>query len=109
MITSGTKTAAAMALTTAPTVAAKTTSTSLITQPGVYWLQLTVTLPANTSTYTKLNGVPYSTAIYTTTTNYPPDTLTTDTIQYVASTSSLAVTSQNTPNTTVNSTKYGEY
>jgi hypothetical protein len=85
------------------------TTSSILLQPGIYWLQLAVTLPASTATYTKLTGLPYPTAIYITTTNYPADTLTTDTIQYVASTTTVAVTSQSTPNTTINPTQYGGY
>jgi hypothetical protein len=90
-------------------VSGTNTTSSILLQPGIYWLQLAVTLPANTASYTKLTGLPYPTAIYTTTTTYPADMLTTDTIQYVASATTVAITSLNTPNTTVNPTQYGGY
>jgi hypothetical protein len=90
-------------------IATNSTTSSILLQPGIYWLQLAVSLPANTASYTKLTGLPYPAAIYTTTTNYPADMLTTDTIQYVASATTVAITSLNTPNTTVNPTQYGGY
>jgi hypothetical protein len=58
---------------------------------GVYWFQLAAGVPANTTTNTRINGLPYPVAIVTSTTNFPDDVMVTDTIQYVNTSTQLTV------------------
>jgi hypothetical protein len=58
---------------------------------GVYWFQLAAGVPANTQTNTRLNGLQYSVAVVSATTNFIDDVMVTDTIQYVNTSTQLTV------------------
>lgn len=73
------------------------TSRTLTSLPftGVYWFQLGAGATANNKVTATLNGLQYPVVVTTSTTNYPADFLVADTIQFVNSTTQLAVANQN--------------
>ena len=58
-------------------------NTFSVSQPSLYWFHLCVGVPANTTTYNRLNGLSYPTVIYSTAAVYPMDRLCVDTLQWV--------------------------
>jgi hypothetical protein len=70
------------------------TTTKLVTSVPdncVYWFQLSVGIPNNTKTNTRLNGLPYPVAVVTQNTAYPADVIVADTIQNVSTNIQLTV------------------
>jgi hypothetical protein len=64
---------------------------SSLSQPGIYWFQLSAGVPANSGTKVTLNGLAYPLLIYSTATNYPDDIMVADTIQTINTSQRLSV------------------
>jgi hypothetical protein len=67
---------------------------SSLSQPGIYWFQLSAGVPANTGTKVTLNGLTYPVVIYSTVTIYPDDVMVADTIQTVNTSQRLSVVNE---------------
>jgi hypothetical protein len=70
-----------------------TTNSSVVvpTQTSLFWQHLSVGVPSGTSTTCQINGLQFFSGIATTTTNYPNDYITSDTLQWVAASTALSV------------------
>ena len=77
-------------------------NTFLVSQRSLYWFHLSAGVPANKTTYYRLNGLNYSSFVYSSATAYPQDQLTTDTLQWVPPNVSLWVSSDQTLYSTSN-------
>ena len=77
-------------------------NTFLVSQRSLYWFHLSAGVPANKMTNYKLNGLNYSSFVYSSATAYPPDQLTTDTLQWIPPNASLWVSSDQTLYSTSN-------
>ena len=70
------------------------TNTFSVTQPSLYWFHLSAGVPAGSGTNFSLNGLNYSAVVYSSAVVYPPDQLTTDTLQYVWPNSKISVSNK---------------
>ena len=59
-------------------------------ETSLYWFHLTAGVPSQTSAFYKLNGLKFSTAVYSKFTVFSQDCLTVDTLQWVSSSMSLS-------------------